>query len=71
MKPETENVAGARHTDLLRGRSRAAKAVFLVAMLCLLAGLWFANVALVKNAQIQLLLYILAFYGVARFTLRR
>jgi hypothetical protein len=25
----------------------------------------------VKNAQIQLLLYILAFYGVARFTLRR
>jgi uncharacterized membrane protein len=70
MKQEAENAAE-HDAMLLRGRTRAAKAVFLLAMFCLLAGLWFANAAFVKNAQIQLLLYILAFYGVARFALHR
>jgi len=66
MRPATNNDAG-----ILRGRTRAGKAVFLLAMICLLAVLWLANAAFVKNGQIQLLLYILAFYGVARLALRR
>jgi hypothetical protein len=71
MQQGTTDISRTPSNNLIRGRTRAGKTVFLLVMLCLLAALWLANAAFVKNGQIQLLLYILAFYGVARFALRR
>lgn len=64
-------ITGEKQRDgILRGRSIAAKAGFLLLMLLALAVLWAGITALVKNGHIQMLLYVLSSYLAARFMLR-
>lgn len=57
--------------QIVRGKTFGRKTAVLLIGACVLILLWVLNVSVVSNSQIQLVVYILDFYLVARFVMSK